>query len=407
MAEPFDLTKSIGRLMQKNQVKGEGNLVDHTKCALCPNTLSAKNRTKEHIIPNAIGGRKKTTGFICNDCNNYLGERWDAELARQLNWFSLAVGISRERGEPPKQIVQTIDGERYWLLSDGSFTPEKSSYSEEDLGGETRINLTAKTIDEAKQRLKGIARKHPKFDVQKALNELNVTTNYLDSPLHVNLSLGGPDAGRSLVKTAFAFASECGIKHKQCEKALEYLLNPNLQTFPFGFAYLSDLLEDRPTDKIFHCVSLHGDPKNKRLWSYVEYFGMFRLVVLLSDVYDGPYKNEVYAIDPIKGERIAVQITTQISEAEFTALMAGEGFDQHKHKAAADYALPIIMDRGRSRTLERTVKEGFEHAAKRLGIKDGEIVPKEKAAEFTGLMMEKLSPFIQHLVRNGRRNGRS
>lgn len=382
-------------------------MVDHKKCALCPNTLSAKNRTKEHIIPNAIGGRKKTTGFICNDCNNYLGERWDAELARQLNWFSLAVGISRERGEPPKQIVQTIDGERYWFLSDGSFTPEKSSYSEEDLGGETRINLTAKTIDEAKQRLKGIARKHPKFDVQKALNELNVTTNYLDSPLHVNLSLGGPDAGRSVVKTAFAFASECGITHKQCEKALEYLLNPNLQTFPFSFAYLSDLLEDRPTDKIFHCVSLHGDPKNKRLWSYVEYFGMFRLVVLLSDVYDGPYKNEVYAIDPIKGERIAVKITTQISEAEFTALMAGEGFDQHKHKAAADYALPIIMDRGRSRTLERTVKEGFEHAAKQLGIKDGEIVPKEKAAEFTGLMMEKLSPFIQHLVRDGRRNGRS
>lgn len=382
-------------------------MVDHKKCALCPNTLSAKNRTKEHIIPNAIGGRKKTTGFICNDCNNTLGERWDAELARQLNWFSLAVGISRERGEPPKQIVQTIDGDRYWLHSDGSFTPEKSSYSEVNLGGATRINLTAKTIDEAKQRLKGIARKYPKFDVQKALNELTVTTDYLGSPLHVNLSLGGPDAGRSVVKTAFAFASECGIKHEQCEKALEYLLNPNLETFPFGFAYLSDLVEDRPKDKIFHCVSLHGDPKKKRLCSYIEYFGMFRLVVLLSDVYDGPYKNEVYALDPIKGERIAVKITTQISEAEFTALMVGEGFDQDKHKAAADYALPIILDRGRSRTLERTVKEGFEHAAKRLGIKKGEIVPKEKAAEFTGLMMEKLSPFIEHLVRNGHRNGRS
>jgi hypothetical protein len=382
-------------------------LIGHKKCALCTNILSAKNRTKEHIIPNAIGGRKKTVGFICNACNNSHGERWDAEIARQLNWFSLAVGISRERGEPPKQIVETLDGNRYWFLNDGSFTPEKSSYSEADLDGVTKISLTAKTMDEAKDRLKGIARKHPKFDAQKALNELTVTTEYLDSPLQVSLSLGGPDAGRSLVKTAFAFASECGITHTQCEKALEYLLNPNLPTTPFGFAYLSDLIEDRPADKIFHCVSLHGDPKKKRLWSYIEYFGMFRLVVLLSDVYEGPYRNELYAIDPVKGERISVKVTTQISEAEFTALMVGEGFDGKKHMAAADYALPIILDRGRSRTLERTVREGFEHAAKQLQIKEGEIVPKEMAAEFTGLMMEKLSPLIRHLVRNGGRDGRS
>lgn len=372
------------------------------KCALCPTLLSAKTKTKEHIIPNAIGGRKKTTGFICNDCNNKLGEDWDAELARQLNWFSLAVGISRDRGESPKQIVQTVDGDRYWLLNDGSFTPEKSSYSEEDLGEKIAINLTAKTIEEAKQRLKGIARKYPKFDVEKALSELEVTTNYLDSPLHVSLSLGGPNAGRSLVKTAFAFASECGVPHAQCEKALEYLLNPEADTFPFGFAYLSDLVEGRPKDRIFHCVSLHGDPKKKRLWSYIEYFGIFRIVVLLSDQYAGPFRNEIYAIDPVDGERVAVKVNSQVSEEEILSLMNGEGFDQEKHKAAADYALPIILNRSTSRSLERSVKEGFHHAAKQLGIKENEIIPKEKAAEFTGFMMEKISPFLEHLVRRGR-----
>jgi hypothetical protein len=374
------------------------------KCALCPENLSGKNKTKEHIIPNAIGGRKKTTGFICNDCNNKLGEGWDAELARQLNWFSLAVGISRERGEPPKQIVQTVEGDKYWLLNDGSFTPEKSSYSEKDRGGKIEINLTAKTIEEAKQRLKGIARKYPNFDIEKALGELEVKTNYLDSPLHVSLSLGGPEAGRSLVKTAFAFASECGVSHAQCEKALEYLLNPQAEDSPFGFAYLTDLVQGRPKDSIFHCVSLHGDPKKKRLWSYIEYFGIFRIVVLLSDQYAGPYRNEIYTINPVDGERVAVKVVAQVSEEEFSLLMRGEGFDQEKHKAAADYALPIILARGQSRALERAVKEGFDHAAKSLGIKENEIIPKEKAAEFTGFMMEKISPYIEHLVRGGRRN---
>ena len=372
------------------------------KCALCPVTLSGKNKTKEHIIPNAIGGRKKTTGFICNDCNNKLGQDWDADLARQLNWFSLAVGISRERGESPKQIVQTIEGDKYWLHNDGSFTPEKSSYSEEDLGGKIKINLTAKTIEEAKQRLKGIARKYPKFDVGKALSELEVTTNYLNSPLHVSLSFGGADAGRSLVKTAFAFASECGVPHAQCEKALEYLLHPEAKTIPFGFAYLSDLVEGRPKDRIFHCVSLHGDLNRKRLWSYIEYFGLFRIVVLLSERYIGPDRSEIYTINPVDGERVAVKVNSQVSEEEFSSLMKGDGFDHERHKEAADYALPIILDRSVSRSLERSVKEGFDHAAKKLGIKENEIIPKERAAEFTGFMMEKISPFLEHLVRRGR-----
>ena len=58
-----------------------------------------------------------------------------------------------------------------------------------------------------------------------------------------------------------------------------------------------------------------------------------------------------------------------ISDEEFSLLMNGEGLNQEKHKAAADYALPIILNRSKSRSLERSVNEGFDHAAKQLGIK--------------------------------------
>lgn len=375
----------------------------HQKCALCEEFLSGKNRSKEHIIPNAIGGRKKTTGFICNTCNNKRGERWDSELAKQLNWFSLAVGISRERGDPPKQLVQTVDGDKYWLLSDGTFTPEKSSYSEEDQDGKVKISMTAKTIEEARQRLKGVSRKYPNLDIDKALNELEVKSDFLDSPLHVSLSLGGPDAGRSLVKTAFAFASACGVSHSFCDKANQYLQDESLEEIPFGFAYLSDLIQSRPKDKVFHCVSLHGDPKTKRLWSYIEYFGIFRVAVLLSTSYTGDFKNEIYSVDPIDGSAVSVKVRVDVSAEELALIWSGHGLNFDNYKAAADYALPIILERGRSRTLDRTVREGFDHAAKTLGIKENEIIPKEKAAEFTALMMEKLSPYIHHLVTSGRR----
>lgn len=372
------------------------------KCALCPSILTLENKTKEHIIPNAIGGRKKTTSFICEPCNTKFGETWDAELAKQLNWLSLAVGISRERGEAPRQVVETISGDRFWLLSDGTFTPEKSSYAKQDIGTGIQISMTAQTIDEAKKRLKGVARKYPTFDVQKALEELEIKTSFLDSPLHVNLQLGGAEAGRSLVKTAFAFASDCGVEHEQCERAYEYLTDENLKTFPYGFAYISDLVESRPSENIFHCVSLHADPKTRQIYSYIEYFGLFRVVVLLGESYDGLPRSECYSINPIDGSSANIQVKN-IGEVELAEIMAGRGFDQEKHKAAADYALPIILNRARSRTLEHFFRQGFEHAGKNLGIKDGEDIPPEKAKEFTTFMMEKLSPYLEHLVCDGRR----
>ena len=363
--------------------------------------MSSENKTKEHIIPNAIGGRKKTTGFICEVCNNTFGETWDAELVKQLNWFSLALGISRERGEAPRQIVQTVAGERFWLLADGTFTPEKSSHSVTDVGTGVQIQMTAQTLDEARKRIKGVARKFPKFDVQKALNELEVKTSFLDSPLHMSLSLGGPDAGRSLVKTAFAFASDCGIDHAKCEKAAEYLLDRTLTEIPFGFAYISDLIERRPADFVFHCVSLHADPKSGRIYSYIEYFGLFRLIVLLGEKYDGPFRTECYSINPIDGSPASIRVKEVITD-ELIEIIKGGGFDQEKHEAAAEYALSIMHERGRSRTLLHFVKQGFEHAGKSLGIKEGESIPPEQAEKFTALMMEKVFPYLKNLVGTSR-----
>ncbi len=66
------------------------------QCTLCSCSLTADNNTEEHIIPNAIGGRKKVQGFICRTCNSESGSEWDNELARQLNPLSIHLGIRRQ-----------------------------------------------------------------------------------------------------------------------------------------------------------------------------------------------------------------------------------------------------------------------------------------------------------------------
>ena len=52
------------------------------QCALCGEPFADGDDSREHIIPNAIGGRKKIAGFLCRNCNSKTGKEWDSELAR-------------------------------------------------------------------------------------------------------------------------------------------------------------------------------------------------------------------------------------------------------------------------------------------------------------------------------------
>jgi hypothetical protein len=56
-------------------------------CALCETAITAENDSDEHLIPNALGGRRKVSGFLYRDCNSRTGEAWDAW---RLNFFLFA-----------------------------------------------------------------------------------------------------------------------------------------------------------------------------------------------------------------------------------------------------------------------------------------------------------------------------
>lgn len=154
-------------------------------CALCPAEITSKNNSKEHIIPSSIGGRLTVQSFICKSCNEQSGDDWDAVLAAQFNWFSLTVGIKRQsgRGEPPRQLIETVNGKRLLLHADGKMTPEHPVYEKVENGNQTKINIQARTLEEAKDILKKIAKKYPKLDKDKVLQEAKSTEAPLDSLL--------------------------------------------------------------------------------------------------------------------------------------------------------------------------------------------------------------------------------
>jgi len=188
-----------------------------SKCALCEVIITQDNDTKEHVIPNSIGGRKKVKGFICKVCNSLSGDKWESELAKQLNPLCLLFAINRERGSVPSQLFETTAEYKLKLNVDGSMANEKPIYSEIPLDdSRVKINIHARDEKEAKSILKGVKKKYPKFDIDEALDRLRIQDSYCPAMLKMNFSLGGPDAGRSMVKSALALAAYSGIPAYSC-----------------------------------------------------------------------------------------------------------------------------------------------------------------------------------------------
>ncbi|MFZ2452159.1 MAG: HNH endonuclease [Methylovulum miyakonense] len=126
------------------------NFIEKFKCALCDCEITNDTDSKEHVIPQSIGGRLVVKGFICKVCNNTKGDSWDAELARLLNFFSLFLGISRERGEPPSQLVRHMDTNGNFrelvFLPDGSYTIPKPIYKVTSNGDVPQLSIQAANI---------------------------------------------------------------------------------------------------------------------------------------------------------------------------------------------------------------------------------------------------------------------
>ena len=51
--------------------------------ALCGERMEHGRRSREHVIPNVIGGGRKVRRFLCRRCNAKATSKWDDELARR------------------------------------------------------------------------------------------------------------------------------------------------------------------------------------------------------------------------------------------------------------------------------------------------------------------------------------
>lgn len=366
-------------------------------CTLCEKPLAVAGDSAEHIIPNSIGGRRKVRSFICRLCNSRSGDSWDAEIWRQFSHVAMLHGVERDRGELPVIKIQTVNGTRYRLLSDGSMTPEHPSYSVEKGEGGGRISFSARDEGEARRMVKDIAKKFPGADVDRMLQALRTTESKLDSPVTFSGEFGGNQANHSMVKTALALAVAIGVRPRQCERAVAYLRS-NTATEPCAAFYVRDLVSNRPKTHAFNCVAIVGDPSRRTLLGYIEYFSMWRMVVILSNTYNGEPTKAIYAFDPSNGREVGIEVDLNLSEEELALVLANGALTRESFSSAMHAGFDVIYKRSLLRPWEREYGKAIEHACARMGIPENGEISSDRAQEFTTFVLEYLQPTIAKMV---------
>ena len=374
--------------------------MNNNNCAICGKNFQNVQDSNEHIIPNAIGGRKKIKHFICVNCNNKTGTEWDAELIKQLEPMCLYLRVKRERGETNPQIFSTSDGQTIRLKNDGTMEYPKpliqEKYCEDTKSGTIHASLRSKK--EAKQLIDGYKRKGYKIqNEEEILNSLETKQSYLSESVNFNISIGGDKAGRSIVKSLLAFAVDNDVSLDNCELAVKYLREKDTEPC-FGYWNDRDFIKNREIGMPTHCLGIRGIKKQSLLVGYIEFFGTWKIVSCLSDSYNGEDFLSSYAINPINGKEVKIDIDLDILYSEIR-----DSYDDKmvSTKTLEDDISSIIKTAQESHAKQeqnRVFTNAVTKAFQSCGAEYGEALTKEHIDKLNSIVWKEIEPYIKYLL---------
>ena len=365
-------------------------------CGLCGTALTGENASREHVIPKAIGGRKCVSNFLCVACNSRTGSEWDDELVRQLGPLCTMLNIKRAHGRNRPFVVETVSDRRLTLNPDGSMGIAVPLFEAQELAGKTTVKMHARTMRELKRMLSGLKKKHPQIDVDELMKQAEPVQEYSSEPYAISLSVGGALAGRSMVKSCLAMVHDAGLTTDHCEEAEHYLLKGEKPCF--GFYTKRNLVRNRPEKTFFHCVHVRGDPEQRQILAYVEYFGCLRFVAWLSKNYEGRAFSHCYAVNPVTGKELDLDIVLYINPADLAEIDDGGKVDYDEVARALGVLVGAWKEMDVDRARTRAIDDAITFACAECGIREGDILSDEQTAQFARVVSGRMTPYLVHTI---------
>lgn len=332
------------------------------KCYVCGDEITNANESFEHIILNAAGGRLRSKGLICKKCNNEFGEGIDSALAKQLNHLANMLMIERHHGEPQPIIGRGVSsGTEYQLEVGGRPSLTKPVFSKSKEGNITSFSIRARSQEELRRMIKGMARKNSGLAVEDAINAAKWITKKLNEKVAVSVEIGGEIEFRAVCKCAVNFFIHKGGDVAEISHLVPYIKG-EVKLNVVWMHYQQGLYELQPGES-FHILHVVGNFNDRTLYCYVDYFNAHKFLVLLSDNYQGPDIRSTYCFDVLQIKEVQRQVNIHYDRK--TLINFFENRDRDPYKKVTD-ALDHSLRIGFKRQLEFQREQLFMAAVQKV-----------------------------------------
>ena len=306
------------------------------------------------------------------------------------------LNIKRSRGRNRRFVVETSSHRKLTVHPDGSMTIAEPIFEKRQLGNKSAVRIHARTMREMRNMVTGLKRKHPQIDIDEVMKEADRQREYLREPYAITLNVGGPIAGRAMIKSCLALVYDAGLDIGHCREVESYLLKDGQPCF--GYYNERDVVKNRPKSTFFHCIYVCGDPTKRQLLAYVEYFGWLRIVARLSNAYDGMAFAHCYAIDPVSGKELNLDVELMIEPADIPEIYDYRKVDNSEVGRALGAVVEAWGQMDRERAQDRAVEDALKFACDECGIREGDILSDEQAAQCARVVAQRLEPFLAHMI---------
>lgn len=178
-------------------------------CILCTSELPSRNKP-EHVLLNALGGRKTSARLICSECNSQMGQGPDKELAESVAAIRAISGFRAGDGKQPPTLRNALTGTYGADIRDGKLSPNiKKPLKVEKLeNGLTKIEIKARTTQQLEILLEsGFEQLKIPNEKREALRKQFLASAKIEHkpppPVELNFSFGSTEALRSMAKSVF------------------------------------------------------------------------------------------------------------------------------------------------------------------------------------------------------------
>jgi hypothetical protein len=365
------------------------------KCLICGVDLDQNNQSEEHIIPNSLGGVLTSRLLICSDCNSKFGADCDAKLAEDLKLFANFLDIKRDRGEN-RPLVGEAPNANYLIRPGGKPELIKPVIEIDESKKGKRIHIEARDMDQAKEILEGLKRKHPEIDVERALSQAEHKREYLDEFLKLNFVFRGRDSLRAVVKMAFFY-----LKYKIPELVIDetniisFLKNES--DFREVYFFYPDTQTILTPDKtVCHSIIIKSYPVYRTLVAFVELYNSVSFIVELSHDFADEVQ-EVYIYDVLNRVELRnVEITYPlISRAILDDLFDNKPPYYDKVSKRFESFLKLALDRQHQSHRAELIQRAMSNSLAKHP--EGIPITPEMIDEFVEKLMDEITPL---LIRN-------